>query len=152
MTFLCPVYIHDTSAATLVTETEDIPKYGLSKEKLCRQCYDGARDMRAEFRKPCSIEMSGLFILVGLHLSSNLVCCPTLVAIGRNHSRMDLLFNKAANISNVVRALTKRDDILRKGQPLIILGVLYFGETSNMRNLVRRVCFSLGKQFLLKLA
>ncbi|XP_062104209.1 uncharacterized protein LOC133815378 [Humulus lupulus] len=128
-------HVANTTAVPLKGAIDKLfSRYGLSISKLRGQGYDGASNMQGEF--------SGLKTLIlNENASAFYVHCfahqpqLALVAVRKKHILVAYLFSVVTMVINVVGCSSKRCDILREKQDVIISEALMCGEISSGRRL-----------------
>ena len=133
--FLGILHVNDTSATTLKATIDSMfATHELSISKLRGQGYDGASNMRGQFNGLKALILNENKSAFYVHCFAHQLQLA-LIAVAKNHPKMDVVFTVIANICNVVGASAKRRDILREAQSNEILKGLESGELKTGRGL-----------------
>ncbi|KAK3200719.1 hypothetical protein Dsin_024134 [Dipteronia sinensis] len=108
--------------------------HGLSIFRLRGQSYDGASNMRVEFKGLKSLIMKENECAYYIHCFAHQLQLA-LVALVKNHVDVQSLFNIVANVVDIVGASPKHRYILRDKQAMVVFEALKSDELSNGRGL-----------------
>ena len=129
------LHINDTSATTFKASINaTFATHGLSISKLWGQGYDEANNMRGQFNRLKTLNLNENPSAYYFHCFAHQLQL-SLVAVTKNHSKIDVMFTVVAKICNVVGAYAKRWDIFQEAQVEKILKGLECGELKIGRGL-----------------
>jgi len=110
--FLRVLHVNDTSVATLKAAIDSMfATHELSISKLRGQGYDWASNMRSQFNGLKSLILNENISAFYVHCFAQQLQL-VLIAIAKNHPKIDVVFTVVANICNIVGASAKCRDIL----------------------------------------
>uniref|UniRef100_A0A7N0TDF6 TTF-type domain-containing protein n=1 Tax=Kalanchoe fedtschenkoi TaxID=63787 RepID=A0A7N0TDF6_KALFE len=122
------VHVSDTTTLSLKRALDSLfTKYNLTISRVRGQGYDGASNMRGEFKGLKTLIMKENSSAFYVHCFAHQLLL-TLVAIAKNHDEVASLFYLIGILTGVVGASCKRQDMLREEQAKTIRKTMEDGE------------------------
>ncbi|KAL5562178.1 hypothetical protein UlMin_031925 [Ulmus minor] len=129
-------YVANTTTVSLKTAIDKLfSKHGLSISRLRGQGYDGASNMSGEFNGLKTIIMKENECAFFVHCFAHQLQLA-LMGVAKKHGTF---FIVVSNVVNIVRASSKRCDILREKQALKVIEALKSGELSSGKGLNQEI-------------
>ncbi|KAM6547091.1 hypothetical protein CsatB_027827 [Cannabis sativa] len=128
-------HVANTTAVSLKGAIDKLfSRYGLSISKLRGQGYDGASNMQGEFKGLKTLILKENPSAFYVHCFAHQLQLA-LVAVAKKHILVGYLFSVVTRVINVVGSSSKRCDILREKQDVVISEALKRGEIASGRGL-----------------